>query len=686
MSPDVQPTDHSATARLGIGKLRPPPAILIAALLVLALGLRLYYCVGIGINDDAEYCDSARRLATGYGVHSYPLHSIDSIRSLMVLPVVLAYKAFGVSEWSSSLYPLTCSILTILLSCLLARRLFGWQVAVGAGLILSLCPLDVVYSSQLVPTVPLACVLSACLLCFVLGDDLYHSGGRRCRAKGGALLLLSGLLLGAGWLINEPAPLFGIVVVLYAIQRKRICAGHVLFLAGALAVFAAECAVFKSLTGDPLWRLKVVHGSEQAVVTRTELSHYPIAFFKLINIQFGYEEGHFGLFWYLFVPGSIMLLAVREKRAFFLVCGSWLLLLYLQFGVMTLDARPIAKAIRYLVMLLPFLSMVTSLAITRFGQIGKHKWKGWGLLAVLLLTNLWFTAKAVEANRSFTRPLRLIADFLRRQPAQEPIYADKAAIDLLSVYLGRRGYRRIEGQHFAAIQDAFVVVNGSEDVIHKRLTPFAHPENNLAPPASWQLVKRIEAPWETHFGLFRPQIYRVPSRPVGIELETLSDATGDVTRKINQPGFNGDLVDLLSASAGVSTELLALEMELKEAPENFCPQHTQLIYVWLLDLDKDPETGQKHGGIGSELNIRISNERGGWQLSVDDADPSDPYRLGTSPTWFRIGKTRVEARLPAKAFSELPPFNWRAEALARTITRPERLICYDVIPEDAQAD
>jgi len=660
--------------------------MLMAAVLVLALGLRLYYFVGININDDAEYCDSARRLATGYGAHFYPRHSIDSIRSLMVLPVVLAYKIFGVSEWSSSLYPLTCSILTILLSCLLAKRLFGWQVAVGTGLILSLFPLDIVYSSQLVPTVPLACALSACLLCFVLGDDLYHSSSPRGKTKGAALLLLSGLLLGAGWLINEPAPLFGIVVVLYAVQQRRVCAAHLLFVAGALAVLAAECVVLWSLTGDPLWRLKIVHGSEQAVVTRTELSHYPIAFFKLLDIQFGYEEGHFGLFWYLFVPGSILLLALREKRAFFLVFGSWLLLLYLQFGVMTLQARPIAKAVRYLVMLLPFLSVVTSLAVVRFGQLGKHQWKGWAVLAALLLTNLWFTSEAAEANRSLTRPLRQIANFLREQPPQDPIYADKAAIDLLSVYLGRRDYRRIEGDHFAAIQDALAVINGSEDVIHKRLTPFAHPENGLAPPAGWQLVKRIETPWETHFGLFRPRIYRVRSKPVGTAPETLRDPEGDVARKMDRPSPRADLVDLLSASAGASPEVLALEMALKEAPEESCPKHTQLIYVWLLDLDRNPETGQKHGEIGSELNIRISNERGVWQLSVDDADPADPYRFSTSPTWFRIGKMRVEARLPTKGFSELPGFNWRAEALARTIRRPERLICYDILAEDSQAD
>jgi hypothetical protein len=602
----------------------------------------------------------------------------------MVLPVAGLYWLFGPSEFSACLYPLACSVLTIFLAYLLAKDLFGWQVAVGAALILALFPLDIVYSTQLVPTVPLACALAASLLVFVKGDRLCFAEGRRSRLTGAALLFVSGIFLGAGWLVNEPAPLFAVVIALYPVLKKRVSACHLLFLAGALSVFLAECCVLKSLTGDLLWRLKIIHDSELSVDTRTELSHYAVTFYKLFDIQFAYEEGHFGLFWYLFVPGSVFLLAVRERRSFFLLAGVWLLLLYLQFGVMTVTARPIAKAVRYLEMLLPFAAILTSLALAQFGETGRLKRKGWALLILLLLSDLWFIPRAVEANRSFTRPLRLVADFFRQRPADKPIYADKGAVDLLSVYLGQRDYRPVDGSHFEAVQDAFVLINGSEDAVNKRLTPFAQPETGQSPPPGWRLLRRINPPWQTRQGSFHPLIYYVPEQPVEAAGRDVQDPKGDVTRFLDSPEVETDLLDMVSASVGTTPDVLRLEMGLARAPEDVCPKHTQIIYLWALDLDSNGRTGQKHGPIGSELNVRLSNERGSWQLFVDDIDPSDGYGFAAAPTWFGIEKERIRVRLPARALTGLGDFNWRAEAVARTIASPQRVLSYDCLPENQE--
>jgi 4-amino-4-deoxy-L-arabinose transferase-like glycosyltransferase len=407
--------------------------IMLIVILLFALSLRLFYFVGIGINDDTEYADSAFRIATGNGLHSYAIGSIDSIRFFMVLPVAFFYWLFGVSDLTSSLYPLSCSMLTIFLAYVAAKNLFTWEVGISTALMLALFPLDLVYCTQLVPTVPLACALTGSLLCFIKGDLLNEKKEKGSSRKANLLFLFSGILIGIGWMINEPAPLFGIVIVLYPLLKWKFRVNYLLFIVGAVGVFLVESLFFKIMTGDFLWRLTVIHEEEKRVLTNTAMDYYPITFFKIKNINFSASQGHFGFFWYLFIGASLYVLAFRKKQIFFLLFGMWLILLYFQFGIMTLGGRPIVKWIRYMEMILPFATMITSFALISFGKMGKAKWKGWTVLFLFLLTDLWFIPRAVEAHRDDTRPMEQIAKFLRQQPGDKPIYIDAGAMGFVDV-------------------------------------------------------------------------------------------------------------------------------------------------------------------------------------------------------------------------------------------------------------
>jgi len=660
-------------------------ALLVAAIMAVALGLRLYYFVGVSLNDDMAYVGAARQIATGLGIHFYPLLSNVTLRFLMILPIAGAYRVFWESEFIACAYPLACSIVTVLLTYLLARRLFGWQVGIGAALLMAFFPMNIVYSTQLIPQVPLACAVTASLLCLLEADRLCLESDAHPRRRGAFLMAASGVLLGIGWMINEPAPFFLAIIVLYPLLRKKVTRWHLAFVAGAFGVLLVECLVFKLATGDSLWRLKTIRNTVNTIGTNIEFDYYPRAFFNLININFTWHEGHFGLFCYLFVLATVFLLATRQKEVFFLLFGSWIILLYFQFGVMTSSGRPIGRWIRYIEMLLPCATIIVSLALVRFGEMGTARWKGWGLLGAFLLSNFWFIPRAAEANRAYTRPLRNAAEFLRELPPDKPIYSDKGATDLLSVYLGDRQYRRIEGEHLDAIHNAYAVVNGTEYVVRKKITPFAHPENNRPPPPGWELIKRIEPPWDTIHGPFRPLVYRVPAKPLATQGEEWPDSEGDVEQVLASVELETSLLDILGASAAVTEDLLVLNLELKRAREDALFRDVQLIYLWVLDLDRDVTTGTKYGTVGTvgaDLNIRISNERGFWWLLVDDANESDLYSFEDAPVWFRFGESGVRARLPVKAFSELGEFRWRAVAIARTLGKREQTIAYDLLGEE----
>lgn len=668
--------------------------LLILGILLLALGLRLFFFVGININDDTEYCDSAFRIASGKGIHSYPIGSIDSIRFFMVLPVALFYWLFGVSDFTSSLYPLSCSILTILLAYLLAKTLFDWEVAVSTSLMLTLFPLDIVYCTQLVPTVPLACVLTGSLICFVKGDMVYGEGQKWSQKKGKLLFLFSGILLGLGWMINEPAPLFGIVILLYCFIKRRFRPSYFLFIAGALGVFMAESIFFKIMTGDFLWRFAVIHEEEKRVLTNTAMDYYPLAFFKVNNLDFSASQGHFGLFWYLFVGSSIYLLALRKRQPFFLLFGIWLILFYLQFGVMTVTGRPIAKWIRYMEMILPFVTMIVSFSLISFGRIGRARWKGWAVLLLFLLTDLWFIPNAVEANRALTRPMKLIAEFFRNEPDSKPIYIDAGAMGFVDVYLEKkRDIRNLEGSSFDAIQDAYVVINGSRGVIENKDMRSRLPWHGKIASPCWKLLEHIGAPVESACGRKHPLIYYAPKSPGHFQATAccnnqdfnltnsgsiLRDPDKDLICYHSQKmGRYPSFVDIVRSSILRSGGVLMLEMELRGEPMDISMNEIYVAYLWFLDLDQNSDTGQKHGDVGSEFNIRLSRGNGDWGLYVDDNNQNDHYELDKSLTSFEIENSIIQIRLPLKAFSVLNDFIWQVEASVVSMGVPGSIDCHD---------
>ena len=685
-------------------------AMLISVLFV-ALCLRLYFFVGVNLNDDLEYSDQAYRLATGIGREGYAFSSIDSLRFLMVLPVALGYWLFGVSFASSSIYPLLCSLATIALTHVLARLLFGFEVALAASLMLAFFPLDVVYSTQLVPTVPLACFLVACLLCFVKADLMSQSDRQSARKRSELVFFMSGVLLGMGWMVNEPAPLFGFTVFFYAVSRGRSYRGFFLFCLGALSVLLIECSALYFSQSDFFWRFHVIHSEEIRVPTNTELSYYPRTFFKLRGLNFASAEGYFGVFWYLFVASSLLLVLAWRREVLFLVFGTWLVVFYFQFGAMTLAGKPTAKWIRYLEMVLPF--AVVSVSYFAFGLSNYRRWKwaGWGIVVAFIMSSMWFIPGAVSAQRMNTLPFRLIADAIVDERCEKPVYIDPGAFGFVDLRLKReRDIRYLTGGSLAAIDDACVVLNGSRGLFENEEMRAKTPVTDKMAPTTWRLLRRIDLPIEAGYQGVSPILYEAP--PLSFPEAWRGDAASKAGNDETAPSLNSDLrgdvkcygrigssavpyVDLISTSLSQFGRVLLFRADIGGDPRRDNLADRTIAHLWYLDLDQNKSTGQARDGLGAEFNVRLSRNSGKWRVDVDDNNQFDEFTYDGSSPSYRIKESSVQVFLPLDGFSSAdqrrigPPqkeerifrhshqFDWAAETSVRNRREPDEADCLD---------
>ena len=197
------------------------------------------------------------------------------------------------------------------LTYLLGRTLFSQATGMLALILLATLPLDIVYSTQLVPTVPVATCWAISLLLLVTAERELRHDSRRA----GMFAVLSGVALGVSWLCNESGPLFAVALVIWTVATGSSRKLLALAAAGALAVFLAECVAFRILCGSFWWRLNIIHLEEQRVLTNLAADYYPRALFRIRQLDFSSQEGHFGLLAYLFLASFPALLWSRSRRA-----------------------------------------------------------------------------------------------------------------------------------------------------------------------------------------------------------------------------------------------------------------------------------------------------------------------------------------------------------------------------------
>jgi|GEM_PF-6306186 hypothetical protein len=93
-------------------------------------------------------------------------------------------------------------------------------------------------------------------------------------------------------------------------------------------------------------------------------------------------------------------------------------------------------------------------------------------------------------------------------------------------------------------------------------------------------------------------------------VSSLPDRVGDV------PGQYGYIDVVYAQVRQINLDTLQFEMKVRSAIP-LDPGNGTVAYLWMIDTDLDPNTGQRHFFVGSEYNVRLAFYDGHWQGWVD---------------------------------------------------------------------
>jgi len=485
----------------------------IVCLLLFFLYLRLAFFVGIGINDDMGYIHHARALSEGSNIIADGGSQL-AFRLGMILPLTVAYKIFGYNEHSFSAYPLLSSLCTCIFIYLTAYILWGYRAAIFSALLWVVYPLQIVFDTQLSPSNQHAmCISAALFLFFVASRGSIRGVSRNWHAP--ILLAMSGGFLGIGWMINELFVVMGIIVFPMLIVLKPRPQTIVWILFGFSIVILTDFVIAKCASGSFLARIPAIMETEKAVVSNKATSYLPRVLFRVCNTNPLHDEGHFGFLWYAFIAFTLLAILQKQWVSLGLAASVWLVLGYLQWGVISFDGSPITKYIRYLSMIVPLQCLAIGGVLARLSQ-RTWRWR-WviNLLFGFLVLHLCFSgASTAMAVRIYTNDFRKIASFLLTQKKDGPAYMDETSAQFVELFSkSQLNIKCVEGylDRFPP-ETGYLVVDGSRGIVENSEYRSAMPSWYLSPLDKWELLHVVKGKEDTEvFGNFDPKIYRITS-------------------------------------------------------------------------------------------------------------------------------------------------------------------------------
>lgn len=240
---------ESQRSSLGLSNPSSPPLLTradlpwLALALAVAVGLRIAWIAYLNIDptdgrfdDSVFYHNTARLLAQGYG-YADPWGRGATAQWPPAYPAALAvlYKLFGLHLALAKALNVGLAAATVILTYIIARRLFDWRAAFLAALALALFPGQIFFVT-LVYTETMYAMVFLLVLLLALVWTVLRPDGRWWQ------LLLIGLLVGAGAMVrSEGAFLAVILVVTWALMvRPWRTAAHysVLMAVGVVAAMA----------------------------------------------------------------------------------------------------------------------------------------------------------------------------------------------------------------------------------------------------------------------------------------------------------------------------------------------------------------------------------------------------------------------------------------------------------------
>jgi hypothetical protein len=347
------------------------------------------------------------------------------VRLGMIFPVWAFMKVFGVSQFSSYLFPMISSIGILVLIYIVGLKLFNPQVALLSTVSFAILPQDVYLSAVIYPDLPVALFGSLFIYLFYklsLDENVAIKQS-----------LIAGFVLGLGYYVRETSLILLITIpILFfnAPKKRNFCISMIFVLVGLSIAVAFEMFVLWLMTGDPLTRLKILIGETKVLAPRDLSTYRPRYSSFLLDPFIVVFATHWISPLMILVVAGISILLITQKnnyQLFSLKKGHALWLFILTFGILAYYCygpiygltMPLKRSARYYHTITPFASLLLGIILYEFlSQRGVKKLIGCSMAAFYVLASLFSLGSIVNKH---SHGINLIEEFIAQNPAENYI-------------------------------------------------------------------------------------------------------------------------------------------------------------------------------------------------------------------------------------------------------------------------
>jgi len=493
---------------------------LLIIVLLFALGLRLAFFTGVNTSDDAVYYNSMHDILTG----NFKPGWVMTLRIMLLYPVAFFFWLFGINNFSAGLWPLICSLGTLVIIYKIGEMMFNKKVGLLAAFLFSFYPLEVIYGTRLTADVPTEFFV-------VLSIFLFSKGLKK---KNSIHFFAAGVAVGLSYLVKELGLLIFVFYLAYIIfdvlKKRKINWNYFFIFLGFLSVLALEGLFYYSTTGDFLQRFHEsvkTYGATsnywgKGIQPIDALTFYPPAMLNLADYYPSPNTRIYGFLFYFVIIAAIYFLIKKEKKSYILILWLVSLFLYLQIGTRSISHYLIfGKEMRFLTLISsPSLILVAAFLLSENKIIRKFI-RPISVL-FLLLTSIYynyFLAEYLnygmgECGCMRVSDTRQIADHIKEKSGNV-FYVDEGVYDNIRFFLAYDTQNLKTANHEDAnkIKNAYVIVNTSVPFLNAcgfEKDKNRVPEFMCNPPKEWQLVKIIAGKGNDTNREYNPLIYYAP--------------------------------------------------------------------------------------------------------------------------------------------------------------------------------
>lgn len=502
--------------------------VILAALLVLALAIRLAFFNGPFGSDDLVYLNRAVQISEGIWTSA---NYNGALRYGFNIPAGFLMYLFGVNVISANLWPLFCSIVEIVAVYVLASSLWGRRAALYATLILAFMPLHVASSTRIHADPVVACFLTLSFVFFYFAQQ--H--GLRW------LYFLAGVAMGFVFWAKELAVVTLLAFIFYPFIWGKFDPRWIYVVSGGIVMLLGHFALMSFIAGDPFHAFKVVMRQvSQSFIQGGDVAEDGVwYYFKYLFV----DIKHIGLAG-IVASLSILLPVLVRHRSQKISSGTayvifWLLALLGILSFMPVSLEPLKFVMKQSNYLTLFLAPLALLAGYYVASLPRRA--GLVILATILGAGFFLAGMEQQAYRTFTSNSKAAVDFANNNPGT-PIVGSNNNGNIAAVY-STLNQDRILAESIRYMGDMpHNIPAGS--VLDKKIPGFAILDKETMgwgknavslgnPPSCWETIGHLVP---TGFGLGK-SLLEVPQVFISFLPEALQLRLRLQLEKISQPGL-----------------------------------------------------------------------------------------------------------------------------------------------------